>query len=58
MTQETAETTKKIYAKPAFMRIASTQVLLDLLERAESDQRLATDMSRSIHQADPEYRAN
>jgi hypothetical protein len=43
------------YTKPRLTQISITQVLLELIERAEKDEQLATHLKESIHQADPEY---
>lgn len=51
----TGVTTLKRYTKPSFTRISTTQVLLDLLEQAQQDKRLADHLRASIHQAEPEY---
>jgi len=47
----------KPYAKPTVLRIATNQVLLDLIERAAHDKALAAYLKSSIHQDDPEYLA-
>jgi hypothetical protein len=53
--ESTDVTTRKRYTKPSFIQISTTQVVLDLLERAEQDEQLASHLKASIHQADPEY---
>jgi len=43
------------YTKPRLTQISTTQVLLELIERAEKDDRLAAHLKLSIHQANPDY---
>lgn len=52
---EPGVSTLKRYTKPTFFQISTSQVLLELLERAEKDERLTAHLKVSIHQADPEY---
>jgi hypothetical protein len=47
--------TLRRYTKPRLTQISTTQVLLELIERAEKDERLAAHLKASIHQADPDY---
>jgi hypothetical protein len=49
-------TTLRRYSKPSVIQISITQVLLDLIERAERDEQLTAHLQLSIHQAEPEYR--
>jgi hypothetical protein len=45
----------KQYGKPTVLRISTSQVLLDLIERAADDKALAAHLKASMHQGDPEY---
>jgi hypothetical protein len=44
-------TTQKKYKKPTFHRTTANQVVLDLIERAQSDERLALILKESIQQS-------
>jgi hypothetical protein len=52
---QVSETKLKPYTKPMFTKISRTQVLLDLIEQAEQDKRLAAQIRMSLHQGDSEY---
>jgi hypothetical protein len=55
LARKTASPSLKKYSKPQAHPIAKSQVLLDLLERAEDDMQLAAHLKMSIHQGDPDY---
>ena len=54
--KNTDATTLRPYTKPRVTQISIAQVLLELIERAEKDDRLAAHLKLSIHQANPNYR--